>query len=609
MDEDLTKLINDGVLTEAEADKVSTLTPGTYVIHKSWGFGKIAEWRLHANQILIDFEGKPGHPMQPKYSANSLEPVTENHILAQRLNDVEGLKKRLKDDPIAVTRDALQSYGGKMLLDDLTKILVPRVLSEAEFKRWWENAKKLLKKDGHFNVPAKKTQPLELRGQALSRTQEMLEGLGNARQLKQQMSAVDEILKSLDEIDDAASLQQVIGTLEITASQQTTMSPSTAVEALLAREEILSKKGEGLSINEDLSVVSIIRQQENRLPELFEGLPAAKQRPMLAKFPEAFPDRWVTKLVGLLHRLPARLVGDIAKLLSDHRAFEPFLEAMTEAIRTNTATPEMLYWASKERAGLAAELRSPEVLKATLAALEMDMLAEYRKGTKLQNLLFDDLELIPDLLFGADKSHSREILRRLKISPAFDEPTRRSLLARIVKLHPELGSIITGEEGEKQQSLVVSWESLAERQKELEHLTKKKIPDNTKEIQIAREYGDLRENFEYKAAKQMQGVLLRRKSELESDLSRAKGTDYSDVDTSVVSIGTIVELEYTGTSSRETYTILGAWDGDPEKNVVSYLTTIGQTLLGQKPGTSVDLPTEDGPVRKAKIVSILPYKK
>lgn len=609
MDEDLTKLMLDGVLTDVEAAKVEALKPGVFVIHKSWGFGKMAEWRLADNQVIIDFEGKAGHPMQPKYAAASLDPVTDKHVLARRQTDLEGLKAALKDEPLAVLRNILESYGGRILPDDIAKILVPRVQTEAEFKRWWENAKKLLKKDGHFNVPAKKNQPLELREQALSRTEELLAALAGARQLKQQMVVVDEILKSLDEFEDTSKLQQVINALEITASQQTTMNPSISVEALLAREDIMNKKGEGLSQNEDLSVVNIVRTQENKLPELFEGLPAAKQRPMLAKFPEAFPDRWVEKLVSLLHRLPSRLVGDIAKLLSDHRSFEPFLEALIESIRTNTATPEILYWASKEREGLAAELRSPEVLKASLAALEMDMLAEYRKGTKLQNLLFDDQELIADMLLGADKSHAREILRRLKISPAFDEPTRRSLLARIVKLHPELASIITGEEVEKQQALVVSWESLEARQKELENLIKKSIPDNTKEIAIAREYGDLRENFEYKAAKQMQGVLLSRKSKLEADLGRAKGTDFSDPDTSVVSIGTVVTLETVGSGEQESYTLLGAWDGNPEKNIISYLTTLGQTVLGQKAGQVVEIPTEEGPTRKAKIVSIKPYKK
>ena len=60
----------------------------------------------------------------------------------------------------------------------------------------------------------------------------------------------------------------------------------------------------------------------------------------------------------------------------------------------------------------------------------------------------------------------------------------------------------------------------------------KKIPENSKEIGVARSYGDLRENFEFKAAKEMQAVLMRRKSELETALHNARGTAFESPDTS-----------------------------------------------------------------------------
>src|SRR6202043_1817497 len=95
---------------------------------------------------------------------------------------------------------------------------------------------------------------------------------------------------------------------------------------------------------------------------------------------------------------------------------------------------------------------------------------------------------------------------------------------------------------EKAAPLVVSWSSLSRRKNEHEELVKKKIPENTKEISIARSYGDLSENFEFKAAKQMQAVLMRRKTELEQMLHRARGTAFENADTSRVSIGTIVTV-------------------------------------------------------------------
>src|SRR5437773_11174334 len=92
-------------------------------------------------------------------------------------------------------------------------------------------------------------------------------------------------------------------------------------------------------------------------------------------------------------------------------------------------------------------------------------------------------------------------MRQLQLSPLFDELTKRSLLARIVKLYPGLERMITGAQPqEKPASLIVSWSSLEKRKTEYEELVKKKIPENTKEIAVARSYGDLSENFEFKAA-------------------------------------------------------------------------------------------------------------
>jgi transcription elongation factor GreA len=177
------------------------------------------------------------------------------------------------------------------------------------------------------------------------------------------------------------------------------------------------------------------------------------------------------------------------------------------------------------------------------------------------------------------------------------------LLARMIRVHPELQSMLTGETDQQEQPLVVSWPSLQRRKDEYDELIAKKIPENTKEISVARSYGDLRENFEYKAAKEMQTVLMRRKAELEHMLARARGTSFENADTSQVSIGTSVTVRDAATSETLSYHVLGAWDSDPEKRVISYQTAIGQALLGKKPGEMVELPTESG-TRRVQVLTI-----
>jgi len=290
----------------------------------------------------------------------------------------------------------------------------------------------------------------------------------------------------------------------------------------------------------------------------------------------------------------ARVVSQIAKVFAELGEEAELRAAIERSIREHSATSEMLIWLCKERDGAWRKLITPDLLTAILAAVERDQHRESR-ANRLRDLVLEDRELIADMFAGADVGVARDTLRRLLITPVFDELTKRSLLARIVKLYPGLESMITGgQREEKAAPLVVSWSSLARRRAEHEELVKKKIPENTKEIALARSYGDLSENFEFKAAKQMQAVLGRRKAELEQMLYRARGTAFENPDTSHVSIGTIVTVRDSDSGKEETYTILGAWDGDPERHIISYQTAIGQALMGHKVGDVVTLNKDEG---------------
>ena len=254
-----------------------------------------------------------------------------------------------------------------------------------------------------------------------------------------------------------------------------------------------------------------------------------------------------------------------------------------------------------------------------IGALERDHLDETTpKTNRLHDLLIDDVELIPDLLVDSDRAEIRHFTRRIQSTPVFEGLNKNSLLARIVKRFPLVEDLITGEkrekkggeesEQEKPTSFIVSWGSLQARQEKLDDIINKKIPENSKEIGIAREYGDLKENFEFKAAKQQQAVLMRQKAELEAEISSARGTDFSDANTSSVSVGTIIELEDVENGSSESVTMLGAWDTDTEKGIISYLSGMGNVMLGKSVGDEIELPTEkEGETRLVQIKAISAY--
>jgi transcription elongation GreA/GreB family factor len=606
MDAEIQKAVDAGKLTSQAGHALDKLLPGSYCFHKSWGFGRVDSINFLVSQLSVDFRSKKGHTMQLQYAAESLQAIPPGHILALKASDLPAVKSRAKEDPVGLMRVILESFGGKATQDQISGALMPEVFNETEWKRWWDSAKKALKKDGHFSLPAKKGEPILLREQPVSRVDEVLNHFFHARQLKDQLAALDAIIKSLDSFSDPAPLRPVVIAAEEASRKSIKLRPAAAFELLLARNEICEKTGLDPTPGAP-TLAQMLRDEEKNLTETLPEIGAAKQKRVFAAFPEAFGEEWVSKAVKLLLRSPGRVVAEIARLLQDQDRQADLKKEIDRSIRDHSLSSDVLYWLCKERnTTVFNDLISAEVFSAILTALEREQVTSSRIGGRLHDLVLEDRELIADLLASAEIGIVRETVRKLLLTPVFEELNKRSLLGRIVRVYPEMQAMLEGDTTERQETLIVSWESLERRKAEYEDLIKKKIPENTREIAVARSHGDLRENFEFKAAKEMQRVLQRRQAEMEVALSRARGTDFSNADAGQVSIGTIVTYRNLETGAPQTYTILGAWDGKPEQSILSYLSGISQALLGRKIGDQVDLPTEHG-TEKVEIVSIESY--
>ncbi len=608
MDAELEKLVEAGKLTARQADHLQELKPGTFCLHKSWGFGRVAEWNLLLNQVLIDFPGKKAHPMQLSYAAENLTVIPPAHFLAKKATDLPGIKELVKKDPVALMRNILESLGGSATVTQISQMMLGDIFTEPEWKRWWDSTKKLLNKEGFFSVPTKKSEPIQLRGEKVSRADELIKFFNQTRQPKEQVAALEQIIKFHSEFDKPeAQLQPIVIEIENVAARNQRLNAPLTFELVMARDDLLARSPGLKTTNLSLTLARLIADEQARLGSILPKLPAAKERRVLQALPAALGETWTTRALQLMLSNHARAVMQLPRVFADEGKQDQLRAFLERGIRDHSVTSEILVWLCKERANPEwRPLVMPDLLAAILSALERDQHNENSRGSKLRDLLLDDRELIPDMFEGAELGVARDAMRRLMLTPVFDELTKRSLLARIIKLYPELESVITGEQKEeKSEALVVSWSSLEKRKAEYEELVNKKIPENSKEIGIARSYGDLRENFEFKAAKEMQAVLMRRKSELETALHNARGTAFESSDTSQVSIGTIVGLRDSDTGKEETFTVLGAWDGDPDRGIISYQTAIGQALLGHKLGEVVTL-TDDDDTRRFAIISIDP---
>ncbi|MBV6500040.1 MAG: Transcription elongation factor GreA [Prosthecobacter sp.] len=606
MNSEVQNLVAAGKLSAADAEKLSKLEPGTFVLHKSWGVGRIAEWDLIGDRVLIDFEGKPGHALKISFAITSLEVLPAEHLLARRLSDLDSLKAMAKDDPTALVELALNSSGGKMSLDQLEALLKPRVVSEADYKKWWEAAKRTLKGARHIVVPSKRQDPLVLRDSAEKPGAVMVRDFLAKRDLKGKLGVLALIQKDIDLFENAMhELVPVFQDISDTVRKAWKLHLKESLQLLLTRDELIETiKGEAPMGSFKAS--DLVSEARGLIAESVAGLPAALYSRLYRAFPAAFPDRgWVTELLNHIARTGGRAVAEIATVLDANGEIEALAEYLKKSVRNRTLTQDLLIWTCKERDGLAKSVFSIDLAHAVLDTIEDDHVSGGPKRTgRLVDVLSSEKGLIGEWAQDKDEEMVQLFIKRLLGSTVLDELTRRSLMARVIKARPELEKIMEDQGGPREDNtLIVSWDSLEKKKAELHELVTVKIPHNHQEIQIAKEEGDLRENGGYKAARDQQAVLNRMRDELERDINRARGTDFANVSTDVVGMGTIVDYTDVTTGQSETLTILGAWDSDVEKHVVSYLSELAKSLLGKAVGDEAEIPTDHG-TRKVKVAAI-----
>ena len=604
MKEEFEKMVAAGKLDRSQIEPLVQLTTSGYCMHRSWGFGKITTVDTVFARFTIDFPGKPSHTMDLAFAAQSLKPIPKDHILARKASDLEGLRQMAALHHLELIKLVLKSYGGRATVDQIQAVLVPDIIKD-DWKKWWEAAKRELKKDGHFQVPLKKTDPIIYQVKEVTLQDRLLGEFRAAKGLKARIAGASEILKNAADLEDkTTAAAEVIAALNIEIATHQRTQPAVALEAIFVRDDI--RQAAGSSAGEGELTAQSIWSQDVKLGALLDQMPAIKHRRTLDSFKDAYPDRWVDIVRATLNVVPAKLCRECAQLLIHEGRIDLLKETLARLISQHTASSELLLWLAKERSDAFADILGPEAFRAMLSAMERDQFNE-KRSNRLRDFILDDQDLLVELIGSADLEVIKDLTRALQLSPCFDDMDKRSLLARIVKSYPAIQSLISGEQTKQESNLIVSWESLERRKDEYTELVQKKIPANSKEIAIARSYGDLRENHEYKAAKEMQKLLMRRKHELEAQLVRARGTDFANPKTDAVSIGTIVRVTDLNANHAENFTILGAWDSDPEKGVISYLTPVAQSLLNHKAGEEIEFDM-DGAKKRYRIEGLSAWK-
>ena len=572
-----------------------SLKSGALCLHRTWGFGVVQKSDPLYKKIEIDFRGRPGHGLAMKIAAETLEVLGDDHLLARLHREREAIEKQVQEAPAEIVRMALTSFGPLTAGALQEKLVQSGVVAEGAWKRFWDGARKVLKADPTVEIPAKRTEPIRLQGRSSGYDEAWFDRLANTRELKAILDRAKElaerpaVLAAIQPVQRQVLANRMGFVLVGATSRQPGLKMMAAM--LAARLGLTAAECDWpAAVREFLRGASVV--------PLLHDLPVRELTGALEFLWQQDAEAARAVLLEQLRHLHFSALQETMDLLLRQGAGEECRQIFAEACATHLVREEMLLWILRNpKQAEEWDLPTPTVLAPLVVEeLEQDYMGDRLKTQKLLREKFEEADFLRSLFDGMTPGRQRDFFKRLNQSPAWPGLDRQVLQAKVLKLYPALQSVITGAAEDApvaSYGAVTSHRTYRERQEQLEKLINIDIPANSKEIAVARSYGDLSENFEYKAAKDMQRVLMARRADLEAMMSKVRPTDFAEAPKGAAGIGSSVTLEHSD-GRIEQFHILGEWDQQPEKHIISSSTRLAKALAGKKPGEKVLVPTEEG---------------
>jgi transcription elongation GreA/GreB family factor len=575
------------------------LNPGRFVYHKTWGFGVVGTMDRLERRVEVDFETRKGHRLTWAYAAEALQLLHDHHLFVLWHRDPGMIQQWVRDQPGEIVRRALADFG-PMTVVQLQALLSPRIVPPEEWKAFWESARRQLKDSGTVEIPSRRSEPLRLIDRSEQAADRQLSRLLQERDPDEILARLQRLLEVEElpaEYRDALAERLAYVVRSLTAAQ-----PARRVRAVvLARK--LGLEPERFPLDPHLAEW----RDGQRLLEALNALSGREVREFTLWLFEQDRTSWSRAVLSLLNDLRSSALTEVLDLLLADGHEPEVVARMRELVTRRALSVAGLLWFHRNPQWWTAwKLGSwADFTRLALLALEKDAAGEELRAQNALRERMEKLEWLAELFGQLDPNDREDLFNRFRATSAWSPIDRRAVVGRIVKVCPELLPLLSESPATKvEQRRVTSERSYRARAEQLRKIIEVEIPRNSREIALARSYGDLRENFEYKAAKDMQGLLLRRKAELEQALKEVQPTTFEGVSTSVVSPGVGVEVEYAD-GRREKRWILGVWDSDDALNIVSSEAAWARSLLGRSVGDRVRLPGPEGET-EATIVAIEP---
>ena len=574
----------------ADFEKHIAFDAGNFVYHRTWNIGRIAS--VKGDEIVVDFAKSRGHKMSLKMAIDSLTTLSKDHVwVLKAVWSKDKLREKVKGDPAWALRTIIKSFDNRADLKHIKAELVPSVLTASEWNSWSAKAREMLRTDSIFGNASDDIGTFMVRDRPLSFEEKVYNQFKAEKSYFARVQYLRDFLESGE--PDSEFFTEMLGFFTGFVRSYQVVNEQVISAYLFLKE--LAAKYSHLKGAVTLNFTELFDEIEDPVT-VYDGIKDAELRRSfllhVKNFVPDWPDVYVrifpySLSVGMLEPLKdaghvdklKRMVLDVVENYRDHR------EAFIWVVKNLRDEP----WFNE--LGLSYEkilITLVHILDISFKEIEnhRDTTENRKINKQVQAILFKDSALERFLMESRPDTIER-VYTLVGDVKDLDPALKLSLRRKITEKWPEFKF---GGEEEKQvvsRGLMVTAQKYEEKQRLLQEIQDVEVPANQKEIAFALSLGDLRENAEYKAAKEKQDELNAKVGKLKNEIERAQLFDKSSVTTGKVSFGTVVQLTNELSGEAESYTILGPWESDPANNVISYLSPLGKKLLNRKVGESL----------------------
>jgi len=577
-------------------DLLAHLAKGKFVFHTAgWGTGEILDISFVREQLTIDFELVNGKKELSFANAfKTLIPIASDSFLARRFADADQLESEARQDPLSIIKLLLKDLGPKTaqeIKDEMIELVIP----EEDWVKWWQGARGRLKKDPLIEVPESAKEPFFIRTKEKSLDEEASEVLGKKGTLSVFIPALYGFIRDYPQGLKNATIRSEIESLLLEKMKDKALPSEAELQFALFLEQYLDRQVPGHTIQEGIAKVEDPIKVINSIEVL-----ALKKRALQAV--QQGKKNWSDIFLQLLLESQPSMIRDylLKSLLADKEGKEKFLNSLEKVFKKPDQAADFFVWyfqkiVAKEEVPFADKqgaLRALETLLILLSNIE-NQPAHKELVKKIFNLLSGKrYEVVRDIIQEAPTSFLKEFILLASKCHTFSEHDVKILNSLAAVVDPTLGQ----KKGKKErQDIHIFWatqESMQRVQERIKHIATSETVDNAREIEAARALGDLRENSEYKFAKERRARLQEEMRRLSHEIQKARVLSQMDVDTDEIGIGNVITLT-DSKGQNATYTILGPWDADADNGILSNQSPFAQAMMGKSHGDTFQFKGEE----------------